>query len=176
MESSQWLGEIIITVNGINTIQSISSITKPCDCWYLGKSLPRTHTTQELFHCFMEMLFTIMWNTSTRTTKCILQVFNFACLNIVLVLAYLNHSAKFFRELQNLKTCPNWKHFADCILNIAQKKKKIKIFKWVENIVRKLENAGYQSNQHFLLFPQYFQKASFLGLLKLGWYDKWLKV
>ena len=27
------------------------------------------------------------------------------------------------------------------------------------------ENAGYQ---HFLLFPQYFQKASFSGLLKVG--------
>ena len=32
------------------------------------------------------------------------------------------------------------------------------------NIVRKKENAGYQ---HFLLFPQCFLKASFLGLLKV---------
>ena len=30
----------------------------------------------------------------------------------------------------------------------------------VENIVEKGENAGYQ---HFLLFPQCFQKASLLG-------------
>ena len=30
----------------------------------------------------------------------------------------------------------------------------------IENIVGKGENAGYQ---HFLLFPQCFQKASFLG-------------
>ena len=35
----------------------------------------------------------------------------------------------------------------------------------VENIVRKGENAGYQ---HFLLFPQCFQKASFPGSLKVG--------
>ena len=35
----------------------------------------------------------------------------------------------------------------------------------VENIVSKGENAGYQ---HFLLFPQCFQKASFSGLLKVG--------
>ena len=35
----------------------------------------------------------------------------------------------------------------------------------VENIVRKGENAGYQ---HFLLFPQCFQKTSLLGLLKVG--------
>ena len=39
----------------------------------------------------------------------------------------------------------------------------------VENIVGKGENASYQ---HFLLFPQCSQKASFLGLLKVGilWY------
>ena len=35
----------------------------------------------------------------------------------------------------------------------------------VENIVGKGENAGYQ---HFLLFPQCFQKATFAGLLKFG--------
>ena len=35
----------------------------------------------------------------------------------------------------------------------------------VENIVGKGENAGYQ---HFLLFPQYFQKVSPLGSLKVG--------
>ena len=29
------------------------------------------------------------------------------------------------------------------------------VLPWVENIVGKGENAGYQ---HFLLFPQYFQK------------------
>ena len=40
----------------------------------------------------------------------------------------------------------------------------------VENIVVKGENAGYY--QHFLLFPQCFQKASFLWSLKVGivWY------
>ena len=35
----------------------------------------------------------------------------------------------------------------------------------VENIVGKEENAGYQ---HFLFFPQCFQKASFSGSLKVG--------
>ena len=35
--------------------------------------------------------------------------------------------------------------------------------RYVENIVFKGENAGCQ---HFLLFPQSFQKASFPGLLK----------
>ena len=34
----------------------------------------------------------------------------------------------------------------------------------VENMVGKGENAGYQ---HFLLFSQCFQKASFSGLLKV---------
>ena len=40
---------------------------------------------------------------------------------------------------------------------------KLKSVGSVENIVGKGENAGYQ---HFLLFPQCFQKASFLGSLK----------
>ena len=35
----------------------------------------------------------------------------------------------------------------------------------VKNLVEKGENAGYQ---HFLLFAQCFQKASFLGSLKVG--------
>ena len=35
----------------------------------------------------------------------------------------------------------------------------------VENIVEKGENDGFQ---HFLLFPQCFQKASFSGSLKVG--------
>ena len=35
----------------------------------------------------------------------------------------------------------------------------------VENIVGKGENAGYQ---HFFLSPQCFQKACFLGLIKVG--------
>ena len=35
----------------------------------------------------------------------------------------------------------------------------------VENIVGKEENAGYQ---HFLLYPQCFQKVSFSGSLKVG--------
>ena len=37
---------------------------------------------------------------------------------------------------------------------------------WVENIAGKGENAGYQ---HFLIFPQCFQKAFCLGgLVKIG--------
>ena len=35
------------------------------------------------------------------------------------------------------------------------------VLEWLENIVGKGENAGFQ---HFHLFPQCFQKASFLGL------------
>ena len=41
----------------------------------------------------------------------------------------------------------------------------ISVFDSVENIVGKEENAVYQ---HFLLFPQCFQKASFSELLKVG--------
>ena len=41
----------------------------------------------------------------------------------------------------------------------------ISVFNWVENIVGKGENTVYQ---HFLLFPQCFQKASVTGSLKVG--------
>ena len=41
----------------------------------------------------------------------------------------------------------------------------ISLFDKLENTVGKVENAGYQ---HFLLFPQYFPKLSYLGSLKVG--------
>ena len=41
----------------------------------------------------------------------------------------------------------------------------IYVFDRVENIVGKGESTGYQ---HFLLFPQCFQKASISGSLKVG--------
>ena len=55
------------------------------------------------------------------------------------------------------------KAFADTNLSFAEKLKFV--LERVENIVGKGENAGYQ---HFLLFPQCFQKASLLGSLKVG--------
>ena len=51
------------------------------------------------------------------------------------------------------------KTFADDKLDIA--KTMISVYDRVENIVGKGENASYQ---HFLLFPQCFQKFSFSGL------------
>ena len=54
------------------------------------------------------------------------------------------------------------KAFAEDKININQKQKFF--LGWIENIVGKGENAGYQ---HFLFFPQCFQKASFLGSLKV---------
>ena len=55
------------------------------------------------------------------------------------------------------------KAFADDNSNVNQKLKFA--LGRVENIVGKGENAGYQ---HFLLFPQCFQKASSFGSLKVG--------
>ena len=49
---------------------------------------------------------------------------------------------------------PEVEAFADDNLNITQNIKVV--FHRIENIVGKEENAGYQ---HFLLFPQCFQKA-----------------
>ena len=47
----------------------------------------------------------------------------------------------------------------------------ISVFNRIENIVRKGENAGYQ---HFLLFPQCFEKASFPDLSKGVIVWKWV--
>ena len=55
------------------------------------------------------------------------------------------------------------KVFADDTINVPEKFKFV--LKRVENSVGKGENAGYQ---HFLLFSQCFQKASFTGSLKVG--------
>ena len=56
-----------------------------------------------------------------------------------------------------------FKPFADDSSIVA--KMAIFVFDRVENNVGKGENAGYQ---HFLLFPQCFQKASFPELLEVG--------
>ena len=56
----------------------------------------------------------------------------------------------------------NLKAFADDKINVTEKFKFV--LGWVENMVRKEENNGYQ---HFLLFPQCFQKASFSESLKV---------
>ena len=63
---------------------------------------------------------------------------------------------------------PKPKAFADNKINITQKLKFV--VEWVENIVGIGENAG---NQHFLFFPQCFQKASFPGSLngRSYWYS-----
>ena len=60
-----------------------------------------------------------------------------------------------------------FKAFADNKINMIPKQKFV--HKRVENIVGKGENAGYQ---HFLLFPQCFQKLSFQEVLKVStvWY------
>ena len=63
----------------------------------------------------------------------------------------------------NIFNITKLKAFADDKLNIA--KTTISHFDRVGNTVQKGEYAGYQ---HFLIFPQCFQKFSFSGLLKVG--------
>ena len=53
--------------------------------------------------------------------------------------------------------------FADDKINVTKKLKFV--MGRVENIVGKGENAG---DEHFLLFPQCFQKLSFPDVLKVG--------
>ena len=71
---------------------------------------------------------------------------------------------RWLNSLTNDKTTdwPNFKAFADDNLNEAKMAKLF--FDRVENIAGKGENAGHQ---HFLLFPQCFQKFTFLGSLKV---------
>ena len=54
------------------------------------------------------------------------------------------------------------KAFADDKINVAQML--LSVFDKIENVVGEGENAGCQ---HFLLFPQGFQKASFLESLRV---------
>ena len=58
---------------------------------------------------------------------------------------------------------PKRKGFADDNLNVAEMM--IMLDDRVKNIVGRGENVG---NQHFLLFPLCFEKASSIGLLKVG--------
>ena len=72
----------------------------------------------------------------------------------------LNRTETMFNPLPHDKILDltKLKAFADDKINVA--KMMISVSDRVENIVGKGENAGYQ---HFLLFSQYFQRASFLG-------------
>ena len=68
-------------------------------------------------------------------------------------------TGKVFNSLPNKKKILDWsklKELADDNFYLVQIM--IYVFDRVENIVGKGENAGYQ---HFLLFPQCFQKFSF---------------
>ena len=76
-----------------------------------------------------------------------------------------NQHFLFFNSLLNNKIL-DWSKleaFADDKINVNQKLKFV--LGRIENIVGKGENAGYQ---HFLHFPQCFQKASHPGSLKVG--------
>ena len=63
------------------------------------------------------------------------------------------------------------KAFADDKINVTEMM--ISLSDRTENFVEKEENAGYQ---HFLLFPQCFQKPSISGSLKVGLCGKELKI
>ena len=81
------------------------------------------------------------------------------------VLLWVDTFGKYINPLPNDKIfcLSKLKAFADDKINETQKLRYI--LEWIENIVGKGENAGYQ---HFLLFPQCFQKSSFSGSSKGG--------
>ena len=63
-------------------------------------------------------------------------------------------STFFFLMLSPSEPDDNIYAFAEDVVNLSEKSKDV--FERVESIVGKGENAGYQ---HFLLFPQCFQKS-----------------
>ena len=78
---------------------------------------------------------------------------------------------RFTNRISNINSSPKRQSFRLVQIESICKRKKINVnekpkfgFGRVENIVGKGENAG---NQHFLLFLQRFQKASFSGLFKV---------
>ena len=83
---------------------------------------------------------------------------------IMVVSARIHTSLEFLYSLSNNKILveSNLKDLADAKINATFKTNLI----WggVQNIVGKGENAGYQ---HFLLFPQCFQKAPLSGSIKV---------
>ena len=76
---------------------------------------------------------------------------------------YLADFVIFLTKRQNLDKMSKLKTAADDKMNVIQKLK-FHLGR-VENIVGNEENAGYQ---HFLLFPQCFEKLSFSMSLKVG--------
>ena len=70
-----------------------------------------------------------------------------------------------FNSLPNdkMRDQSNLKAFEDDILDVVQMM--ICVTDWLENIMGKGENAGYQ---HFLLFPQCFRKTAFPVSFKVG--------
>ena len=83
------------------------------------------------------------------------------------ITTWIDNEYKPFSITKGLNSLPNnsfldwskFKAFADDKLNVTEII--ISVFVWTENIVGEGENAGYQ---HFLLFLQCFQKASFSGM------------
>ena len=92
---------------------------------------------------------------------------------MLLLICVLSNVNRVYISRRMLNSLPNdkildmtkLKAFADDKINVAQIM--ISVFDWVEDIVGQGENA---SNQHFLLFPQCFQK----GLLSWGHYKSGL--
>ena len=77
---------------------------------------------------------------------------------------YAKHNTgSWFKSLPNDKFLDwsKFKAFVDDNINVTEKLKLVS--GQVENIMGKGENAGYQ---HFLLFPQCFQKYSFSEVVK----------
>ena len=110
-----------------------------------------------LFVCLFRMLSKAKSEHHTQTARFVHSTF---C--ALLYTGLKDYSCQAFNPLPNDKMF-DWsklKAFADDKTNVTEKLKFV--LGRVENIVGKGENAGYQ---HFFLFPQCFQMATFSGSL-----------
>ena len=120
--------------------------------WFaFAKSADQDQTAQK--HAVLSLM-----NTSHYLVTC-------CCLNSLGIGIVCLSVLKWFNSLPNVKILDRskLKAFAEDKINVTEILKFV--LERVENIVGKGENAGYQ---HFLLFLQCFQKASYKGSLKVG--------
>ena len=88
------------------------------------------------------------------------------------ILSFMKMAGSSLNPLPNAKVLDETKFKAFADDKLSNKKIIVLHFIRVENIVAKGENAGYQ---HFLLFPQCFQKPCFQGASKGVIVWEWVK-
>ena len=130
------------------------------------------HTSDIYEHFYLEVSFRVQLLISPAFPLCVVPALSIPALwhlfpvyHVLIQVPGCQEEAKWsFNSVQNenFLDLSKLKAFADDKINVTEKLKLL--FISMENIVGKGKNAGYQ---HFLLFPQCFQQASFSRSLKV---------